>query len=89
LEQAIHQRSPAQDKRIHRSDRGSQYLSSKYTKRLPEAKTVPSVGSVGDSYDNALAETINGHFKTELIRWLQSQVIIKPFTRLEPASWGA
>ena len=49
------------------ADRGSQYLSIKYTERLAEAKIAPSVGSVGDSYDNALAETINGLFKAEVI----------------------
>jgi len=58
LEQAIHQRRPAQDKLVHHSDRGSQYLSIKYTERLAEAKIAASVGSVGDPYDNALAETV-------------------------------
>ena len=53
---------------IHHSDRGSQYLSIRYTERLAEAGIQASVGSVGDSYDNALAETINGLFKTEIIR---------------------
>lgn len=67
LEQAIQQRRPAQDALTHHSDRGSQYLSIKYTERLAEAKIAPSVGSVGDSYDNALAETIIGLFKTEII----------------------
>ncbi len=67
LEQAIHQRRPAQDQLVHHSDRGSQYLSIKYTERLAEAKIAPSVGSVGDSYDNALAETIIGLFKAEVI----------------------
>ena len=67
LEQAIHQRRPAQDKPVHHSDRGSQYLSIKYTERLAEAKIAPSVGSVGDSYDKALGETINGLFKAEVI----------------------
>jgi len=67
LEQAIHQRRPARDQLVHHSDRGSQYLSIKYTERLAEAKIAPSVGSVGDSYDNALAETINGLFKAEVI----------------------
>ncbi len=52
---------------VHHSDRGSQYLSIKYTERLAEAGIEPSVGSVGDSYDNALAETINGLFKAEVI----------------------
>jgi putative transposase len=55
---------------VHHSDRGSQYLSIKYTERLTEAKIAPSVGSVGVSYDNALAETINGLFKAEVIHRL-------------------
>ena len=66
LEQAICQRRPAQGL-IHHSDRGSQYLSIRYTERLHQAEIMPSVGSVGDSYDNALAETINGLYKTEVI----------------------
>jgi transposase InsO family protein len=53
---------------VHHSDRGSQYLSIRYTERLSEANIDASVGSVGDSYDNALAETINGLYKTEVIR---------------------
>lgn len=53
---------------VHHSDRGSQYLAIRYTERLAEAGAVPSVGSRGDSYDNALAETVHGLFKTELIR---------------------
>ena len=52
---------------IHHSDRGSQYLSIRYTERLTEAGVNASVGSVGDSYDNALAETINGLYKAEVI----------------------
>lgn len=52
---------------IHQSDRGGQYLSIRYTERLAEARIEPSVGSVGGSYDNALAETINGLYKTELV----------------------
>ena len=52
---------------MHHSDRGSQYLSIKHTERLAEAKIAPSVGSAGDFHDNALAETINGLFKTEVI----------------------
>ena len=66
LEQAIHMRRPG-DGLVHHSDRGTQYLSLRYTERLAEAGLVPSVGSIGDSYDNALAETINGLFKTEVI----------------------
>jgi transposase InsO family protein len=68
LEQAVHQRRPAKGTGlVHHSDRGAQYLSIKYTKRLSDAGIEPSVGSVGDSYDNALAETINGLFKAEVI----------------------
>ena len=53
---------------MHHSDRGTQYLSIRYTERLAEAGIEPSVGSVGDSYDNAMAETVIGLFKTEVIR---------------------
>jgi len=67
LEQALWSRSGTQGL-IHHSDRGSQYLSIRYTERLAEAGVDASVGSVGDSYDNALAETINGLYKTEVIR---------------------
>ncbi len=68
LEQALHDRRPAHRAGlIHHSDRGSQYVSIKYTERLAEAGIEPSVGSVGDSYDNALAETINGLYKAEVI----------------------
>jgi putative transposase len=60
LEQAVHERRPVKGMGlVHHSDRGSQYLSIKYTERLADAGIEPSVGSVGDSYDNALAETIN------------------------------
>ncbi len=59
--------APGPEGLIHHSDRGSQYLSIRYTERLAEAGIEPSVGSVGDSYDNALAETINGLYKTEVI----------------------
>ena len=67
LEQALFAR-PNLDDLIHHSDRGGQYLSIRYTERLAEAGIEPSVGSVGDSYDNALAETIIGLYKTEEIR---------------------
>ncbi len=71
LEQAIHARRPGPDDGlIHHSDRGVQYLAMNYTQRLAEANLVPSVGSVGDNYDNALAETINGFYKAEVI-WRQ------------------
>jgi putative transposase len=66
LEQALCARSGTQGL-IHHSDRGSQYLSIRYAQRLAQAKVNASVGSVGDSYDNALAETIDGLYKTELI----------------------
>ena len=68
LEQALHARKPASGTGlVHHSDRGSQYVSIKYSERLAEAGIEPSVGSVGDSYDNALAETINGLYKAEVI----------------------
>lgn len=66
LEQALHQRQPGPGL-VHHSDRGSQYLAIRYSDRLFEAGVEASVGSVGDSYDNALAETINGLYKAELI----------------------
>jgi transposase InsO family protein len=69
LEQALHAR-PDVSGTIHHSDRGVQYLSIRYTDRLTEAGLEPSVGSVGDSYDNALAETVNGLYKAEVIRRL-------------------
>jgi transposase InsO family protein len=68
LEQALYDRQPGlTEGLIHHSDRGSQYVSIRYTERLAEAGIEPSVGSKGDSYDNALAETINGLYKAELI----------------------
>jgi putative transposase len=68
LEQALYARQPERDSSlIHHSDRGSQYVSIRYSERLAEAGVEPSVGSKGDSYDNALAETINGLYKAELI----------------------
>ncbi len=67
LEQALYARQPELGALIHHSDKGSQYVSIRYTERLAEAGIEPSVGSKGDSYDNALAETINGLYKTELI----------------------
>jgi putative transposase len=68
LEQALYARRPVgPDRLVHHSDRGVQYVSIRYTERLAEAGLEPSVGSVGDSYDNALAETINGLYKAEVI----------------------
>jgi transposase InsO family protein len=66
LEQALYARQP-KGNLIHHSDRGVQYVSIRYTERLAEAGIEASVGSIGDSYDNALAETINGLNKAELI----------------------
>ena len=69
LEQALFDRQKSEtEELIHHSDRGVQYLSIRYAERLQEAGIEPSVGSIGDSYDNALAETINGLYKTEVIR---------------------
>jgi putative transposase len=68
LEMAIWRRQAQLEGLVHHSDRGSQYLSIRYTERLAEAGAVTSVGSRGDSYDNALAETIIGLYKTELVR---------------------
>jgi putative transposase len=68
LEQALYARRPAETGAlVHHSDRGTQYLSIRYTNRLAEAGIEPSVGSTGDSYDNALAESVIGLFKTEEI----------------------
>ena len=68
LEQALFDRQPERTEAlVHHSDRGSQYVSIRYSERLAEAGIEPSVGSRGDSYDNALAETINGLYKAELI----------------------
>ncbi len=71
------------------SDRGSQYLAIRYTERLAEAGIEPSVGSVGDSYDNALAETVIGLFKTEVIHprgpWRSREAV--EFATLEWVDW--
>lgn len=68
LEQALYARHAGRDgDLVHHSDRGSQYVSVRYSERLAEAGIEPSVGSKGDSYDNALAETINGLYKAEVI----------------------
>ncbi len=67
LEQALYARQLDLGTLVHHNNRGSQYVSIRYTERLAEAGIEPSVGSKGDSYDNALAETINGLYKTELI----------------------
>jgi len=90
LDQALHQRQPfACGGLVHHSDRGSQYVSIRYTERLAEAGIEPSVGSVGDSYDNALAETVIGLFKTEVIHrrgpWRSFEAI--EFATLEWVDW--
>jgi putative transposase len=89
LEQALHDRRPVEGSLVHHSDRGVQYVSIKYTERLAEAGLVPSVGSVGDSYDNALAETINGLYKAEVIHrkgpWRTMEAV--EFATLEWVDW--
>jgi putative transposase len=90
LEQALHDRRPLHGGGlIHHSDRGGQYVSIKYTERLAEAGIEPSVGSVGESYDNALAETINGLYKAEVIHrrgpWRSFQAV--EFATLEWVDW--
>ena len=89
-ERALHDRRQAKGSGlIHHSDRGSQYVAIKYTERLTDAGVEPSVGSVGDSYDNALAETINGLYKTEVIRrrgpWRTLEAV--EFATLEWVDW--
>jgi transposase InsO family protein len=90
LDQALHERRPLHRAGlVHHSDRGSQYVSIKYTERLAAAGIEPSVGSVGDSYDNALAETINGLYKAELIHrrgpWRSFEAV--EFATLEWVDW--
>ena len=90
LEQALYARQPERDgSLIHHSDRGSQYVGIRYSERLAEAGIAPSVGSKGDSYDNALAETINGLYKAELIHrrapWKTKESL--EFATLEWVSW--
>lgn len=90
LEQALYARQPERDSSlIHHSDRGSQYVSIRYSERLAEAGVEPSVGSKGDSYDNALAETINGLYKAELIHrrapWKTLEAV--ELATLEWVSW--
>ena len=90
LEQALHARCPVGNGGlVHHSDRGTQYVSIRYTERLAEAGIEPSVGSVGDSYDNALAETINGLYKAEVIHrrgpWRSFEAV--EFATLEWVDW--
>lgn len=90
LEQALHERRPfAGSGLVCHSDRGSQYVSIRYTERLAEAGIDPSVGSVGDSYDNALAETVIGLFKAEVIHrrgpWRSFETV--EYATLEWVDW--
>jgi len=98
LEQALYARQPERDSSlVHHSDRGSQYVSIRYSERLAEAGVQPSVGSKGDSYDNALAETINGLYKAELIHrraplatlewvsWFNHHRLLEPIGYIPPA----
>jgi len=90
LEQALHERRPLhRGGLVHHSDRGSQYVSIHYTERLAQAGIEPSVGSVGDSYDNALAESINGLYKAEVIHrrgpWRSLETV--EFATLEWVDW--
>ena len=90
LEQALYARQPERDQTlIHHLDKGSQYVSIRYTERLQEAGIDPSVGSTGDSYDTALAETINGLYKAELIhrRGPWKSVDAVEWATLEWVSW--
>ena len=88
LEQALHDRRPVKGLICH-SDRGAQYLSIKYSERLADAGIEPSVGSVGDSYDNALAETINRLYKAEVIHrrgpWRSFEAV--EYATLEWVAW--
>lgn len=90
LDQALHDRRPVKHGGlVHHSDRGSQYVSIRYSERLAEAGIEPSAGSVGDSYDNALAETINGRYKAEVIQrrgpWRNFEAV--EFATLEWVDW--
>ena len=90
LDQALHDQRPVHRGRlVHHSDRGVQYISIKYSERLAEAEIEPSVGSVGDSYDNALAETINGLYKAEVLHrrgpWRNVEAV--EFATLEWVNW--
>ena len=90
LEQALYERAVGpRDALVHHGDRGSQYLSIRYTERLAESGIEQSVGTVGDSYDNALAESIIGLYKTEVIRlrgpWRGLEVV--EFATLEWVDW--
>jgi putative transposase len=89
LEQALYARRPSAMALVHHSDRGSQYVSIRYSERLAEAGIEPSVGSTGDSYDNALAETINGLYKAEIIHrrgpWKTREAV--ELATLEWVSW--
>jgi transposase InsO family protein len=103
LEQALWSRSGAEGV-VHHSDHGSQYLSIRYTERLKEAGVEPSVGSVGDSYDNAMAESVIGLFKSEVIHrrspwrqiddvewvdWFNNRRLMEPLGHIPPTEFEA
>ncbi len=90
LDQALHDRAVGREHAlVHHSDRGAQYVSIRYTERLAEAGIEPSVGRIGDSYDNALAESVIGLYKTEVIRqrgpWCHLEAV--EFATLEWVHW--
>ncbi len=80
LEQALWARRPSGT--VHHSDKGSQYVSLAYTQRLKEAGLLASTGSTGDSYDNAMAENINGLYKAEVIRKRKLTAVCSHQTRI-------
>ena len=82
LDMASYSRSPNPGELVHHNDKGVQYLSLRYSDRLEEAGITPSVGSKGDSYDNAPAETVNGLYKTEMV------YRSKPFEGVDGFEWA-
>jgi len=89
LEQALHQRGDEMAGLVHHSDRGMQYVSMRYTERLADAGIAPSVGSRGDAYDNAVAESVIGLYKAEVIgrrdRWQTLEAV--EFATLRWVDW--
>jgi len=96
LEQAIAERGGAQPTGlVHHSDQGTQYLSMRYTDRLTEAEIAPSVGSRGDAYDNALAESVIGLFEAvefatlTWVDWFNTRRLLEPIGYVPPAEYEA
>lgn len=88
LEQVLYQRKPSKKELIHHSDKGSQYISINYSQQLIEAGIEASVGKTGSAYDNALAETINGLYKTEITKCQSWKTINQlELTTLEWVHW--